>query len=325
MRSRTVHAAHFTGLVWSDPFFFSPRICGSFLLNAICGFALRSRFRPCLLPILRSSMRSQVNIPVVHGATNSSPPPLIPNEPPKIAAPTLTTLRLPRTEGGHTLTVCSDPSRVRIAAVDGSHESKLTGLALRMLPRLSSLPLLDDNTAPARAARSPAYCLEGRNIDLNNFSLLLYGFWTVRYMYETVRFVLPENAKTLATSILRSGAAITSPFVPLNAQSDSPTELLLLRDAFWQGALAPRFITHEPSSSFPLSYMMSSTGFRHPFRTPKPMPGSDVYERWITHVNSMLTFRTVNPMDANDVLLFHRWQNVRDCPPSTDFGADICS
>jgi hypothetical protein len=287
-------------------------------LKGLCAFRRKSTTHT-LLPPIQTAMGGQTNtLPITnepHSANSIS-------DITHPSATVITTLRLPKASGGYTLTIHSDAHHIRVAAIDSVACSGRSALVLRTLPPLSLAPPRADNTAPARAARNPAFALETASVtprlepDFGAFMHLLYALWTVKTDQEAVRLVVPEHVAELSVEILRRGAGIKSPFVPLSGDIH---ELLLLREAFWQGAMAPQFLQVEPNASFPMSYTMSVTALRHPVRAPKPMPGTVFYERWIPHLSEMISFRVVDPSSTADVTIFNRWQNVCDSLASTVF------
>lgn len=183
-------------------------------------------------------------------------------------------------------------------------QSLAGGLSLRPLPPADAPPPTD-NSLHARAGLAPSYCLELGSDILSSHALLdiLYALFNVRHELENVSVDLADRA--LRDQIIHSGLGVPS---PLNPNSS----VLLLREAFWQGALAPPFCVTPPSSTFPLTYVFTGTGLRHPLREPKPRPGAKLYERWISHLGQMFSLRVVDDKCDNDVKTFNEWQNVCD-------------
>lgn len=175
------------------------------------------------------------------------------------------------------------------------------GYTLRPLPSIKAPPA-SDNTILARATRAPAYTLISPSwTNETAFADAIYALFTIRHDIESIRLELLNTQ--LWRLVLCSGLGTQSPVEPEKS-------VLLLREAFWQGALSPQFIRHAPTSDFPLIYAFTGTGMRHPLRQPKPLPGSMLYERWIPHLNQTFSIRVVDPKSDADVRLFNKWQNV---------------
>lgn len=198
------------------------------------------------------------------------------------------------------LEAAHDDRAIRIKPMESKTTNNIT---LRLLPTAESIPPAD-NSLRARANRAPAYSLEnpdGRAVDTSNFIKLIHGLFTIRHEAETIRLSLLDTP--IRDRILRSGLGIASPIEP-------ETSVLLLRESFWQGALAPTFLLSTPSSNFPLTYAFTGTGLRHPLREPKANPGAALYERWIPHLGQTFSLRLVDPTSDSDVSAFNEWQNV---------------
>jgi N5-hydroxy-L-ornithine N5-transacylase len=183
-------------------------------------------------------------------------------------------------------------------------------VSLRSLLPPTPAPLQSDNTPAARAKRAPAYSLfvnplrdlaDLRPIDI--LPKLIQALFSARPSEEWFRIeVPPQITEELTFVLFENGLAIPSP--------DGSASALLLRESYWQGALAPRFVSVPPSSSFPLVYTYTQEGRRHPIRQPKPKPGTLLYERFIPHLQETFTLRVVDPGNEQDVKLFSDWQNV---------------
>ena len=109
-------------------------------------------------------------------------------------------------------------------------------------------------------------------------------------------------------------------FVPPDAQG--PSELLLVRSSFWQGAGASlarhwlRSPVAHPSLSplCPFPFFESFTRGEHvltthPKRPPKPAPGSVLYARYICSVGQMLKFTHIDASNPRHFEAYQRWQN----------------
>lgn len=79
-------------------------------------------------------------------------------------------------------------------------------------------------------------------------------------------------------------------------------QLSVYAELFWQQARMWHPLARRPA--FPIRYVFSH-GRRHPLRPPKPK--GTVYQRYITWLGRILTFRTVDP--ATDLGCFNRWMN----------------
>lgn len=212
-----------------------------------------------------------------------------------MSSSTSTTIKLPG--GRRTLKVTVTKGTIRTQANDNA------GYSFVPLPAIIPPPLTD-NTLLARAIRSPGYKLQPHDsnpCDATALSDIVYALFTVRQDTENVRLELTDPA--LQELIEKSGLGVPSPVEP-------ETSLLLLREAFWQGALSPAFIRH-PVEHTPLTWTFNAAGQRHPMRQPQAEPGTVIYERWIPHLGRMFSLRLVDPSDEADLRLFSKWQNVR--------------
>lgn len=149
---------------------------------------------------------------------------------------------------------------------------------------------------------------------------VLYALWIRRPSEDVVPVSLDTesiaNVEDLLIYLTHTGLAFSPP------DATAPTDLLVSRLAFWQGAGAPlerswhRAPIPHPSLSglAPFGFTPSFTRATnvctvHPLRPPKPAPGTIIYSRYIFAVNQTLTFIHIN---ANDPLQFEtycRWQN----------------
>lgn len=149
---------------------------------------------------------------------------------------------------------------------------------------------------------------------------ILYALWIRRPSEDVVPVSLDTesiaNVEDILIYLTHTGLAFSPP------DATAPTDLLVSRLAFWQGAGAPlerswhRAPIPHPSLSglAPFGFTPSFTRATnvctiHPLRPPKPAPGTIIYSRYIFAVNQTLTFIHIN---ANDPLHFEtycRWQN----------------
>ncbi|KAJ5939379.1 hypothetical protein N7466_002513 [Penicillium verhagenii] len=183
-----------------------------------------------------------------------------------------------------------------------------------------------DNTAWARAQRSPLSLLswEGSSAPtVGQVWLFLYAVFTVHEEIETFRLQLQgHNATDLAQSLQLSMVAIAHPLPVNNAVQkwqSTPNELLVLRNAFWQGCASPLgsqpiwLPTWNSAKSVPhLDFTMTSTETthrRHPRRHPKPTPGSVVYSRYIPFLDEHFSLVALDYQSPEHLGLFHTWQN----------------
>jgi hypothetical protein len=181
-----------------------------------------------------------------------------------------------------------------------------------------------DNTAWARAQRSPSCLLswKGNSVPtVGQVWLFLYATFTVHEEIETFRLQLQgQNAEALAQSIRLSMVAIDHPQPVSNAAEwQSTNELLVLRNAFWQGCASPLgsqpiwLPNWNPAKAVPhLDFTMTSTETshrRHPRRHPKPTPGSVVYSRYIPFLDEHFSLVALDYQNPEHLNLFHTWQN----------------
>jgi hypothetical protein len=193
----------------------------------------------------------------------------------------------------------------------------------------SELPPQSNNTAWARARRSPSSALvwDGDAAPtLAQAWLFIYVLFTVRPDEEFIRLRLEGTGRdTLADQLCATILAVNHPRDnSLNAKAP-PEELILLRASFWQGAGSPFGArgawvpTDRPGTVYAsaaataLTYMMTSNAGAaqvwHPRRAPKPRPGSTVYSRWVPHLRETFSMVALDHTSPEHLELFHAWQN----------------
>ncbi|KAK0615531.1 putative lysine N-acyltransferase C17G9.06c [Lasiodiplodia hormozganensis] len=202
----------------------------------------------------------------------------------------------------------------------------------------ADLPPLSNNTAWARARRSPRAVFtwdESTAPTLGQLWLAIYFILTIAPDLETFRITLhgadhQHLSAALTTSMLAlAHPAPTSPSTPFAETSTAAAtdaepgagELLVLRSAFWQGAgspfpgRAPWTPTPTASSPQPVTELFttlfpsSRVHTRAPQRPAKPPPGSVVYSRYIPALDEHFSLLALDWRDASHVALFHTWQN----------------
>ena len=199
-------------------------------------------------------------------------------------------------------------------------------------------PDSSDNTAWTRARLTPLlHASSGKR------SPPISAIWTVVYAVfsclpdlELFRLKLSgEGEDTLRRDLLQIGLAASHPSPSgtapgsLSEGQEHEKELIVSRASFWQGAgspfgpipvwlVGPHIHSQDVQEHYPtrgLQYTMT-TGFpqtpvhtRHPFRPPKPKPGSTIYSRYIPHLDEMFSMVALDWTDETHVNYFHEWQN----------------
>ncbi|SPO05619.1 related to aerobactin siderophore biosynthesis protein iucB [Cephalotrichum gorgonifer] len=206
----------------------------------------------------------------------------------------------------------------------------------------SELPPQSDNTLFGRSRRSPGCTFTWDTEELpspGQIWLLVYVIFTIQPNVEYLRLGLSGHGSDVVGQRLKDvGLAVDLPSSAGNPKGSSPSEVLLLRSSFWQGAGSPfgprpawtpasspgSLPPSAPLSSFPptpLHYTHDLVPLgdpsnpnkchlsRHPIRPAKPQPGSVIYSRWIPHLRETFSMIVLDPKDAEHVNYFHTWQN----------------
>lgn len=193
-------------------------------------------------------------------------------------------------------------------------------------PPSTSAPPLSNNKSWARARRAPLSVFSWKTDSEPTPAqvwLVLYAVFTIEPETEAFRVALRGHGSAKAAQALRgSMLAIAHPPQEGGQSHASEDELLVLRSAFWQGAGSP-FGSHPPWAPAsghirgiePVVYDLT-TGFpetrvhtRHPRRPAKPTPGSVVYSRYISSLDSMFSLIALDYENEQHLQLFHKWQN----------------
>jgi hypothetical protein len=201
----------------------------------------------------------------------------------------------------------------------------------------SELPLPKDNSAWARACRSPQTTFEWAEDTATPSIAMIWNLCHAIFVacptHEYFRLVLQGGEPNLIRhELLCTGLAIEHPR-PWHSEIVTPftEELLILRSAFWQGAASPfgpRPVwvvgvntdgpLRKPLKDFPpmpeayqltMKFPREAVYARHPVRRPKPHPGSIVYSRYIPEVEEHFSLEAVDWTNADHLRLFNQWQN----------------
>jgi hypothetical protein len=246
----------------------------------------------------------------------------------KLPHPYLTPYLVKKTEDGNTYQLTpgeldpgsqQPPQPLHNAAVSFSDPQDL---------KSSDRPNDSNNTPWARARRNPSVTVSwtatAQPPTIGQLWLIVYAVFTIRPGEECLRLNThgPGSAR-LAHQLKALGLATDHPMTT-TTNSQIPLELLISRNAFWQGAASPfgprpawAPETQDPNlSSNPLpppEYVMTDTAPTalcwHPRRRAKPAAGSVVYSRWIPHLNETFSMVALDWTDEAHVDLFHAWQN----------------
>jgi hypothetical protein len=211
----------------------------------------------------------------------------------------------------------------------------------------SQLPAQSNNSAWARARRSPCATLRWKNDAAPSLAqawLVLYVLFTVYPANETLRLELKgKNAVVLGQQLNDVLLSVAHPLPARQQPSQDAvdpenTTVLALRSTFWQGAgspFGPRPVwcpqespsslpSATPLASYPLTPLhhtmtIASAGDPqdperyqqswHPIRPAKPAPGAVVYSRWIPHLKETFSMVSLDWQDEEHLRLFHEWQN----------------
>ncbi|PNS13947.1 Nonribosomal peptide synthetase 2 [Sphaceloma murrayae] len=216
------------------------------------------------------------------------------------------------------------------------HTPSLTWIELESRHR-EDCPPLSDNSAWARAVRSPGTAFEWMDDappTLGQIWNVVHAIYLGHPTCEYFRLALSGAGNdVLKAELLATGLGVSHP-KPRNLVQgtvEASAELLILRSAFWQGAaspVGPRPIwvvgdgTDGPLrhdlSSFPImpevqhftnKFPMEPVYTQHPVRRTKPAPGSIVYSRWVPEIGQHFSLEAVNWEDGDHLELFNTWQN----------------
>lgn len=199
-----------------------------------------------------------------------------------------------------------------------------------LFPVVDSVPPKGDNSAWARARRSPFLKIswKGERPSVSQLWLVSYALVSLHPLVETFRIIFSSNdASTLISDLYATG--LFYPHPRPSKPSDPDDGHLLLRSTFWQGAASPfgaRPVwapqldrAHKPITTdyppFPFQ-TAPTTQFpalprhtMHPVRRPKPAPGSIIYSRWIPHLQEHFTMIALDYTNDEHLRLFNVWQN----------------
>ncbi|KAL5933679.1 hypothetical protein ACKVV1_005628 [Pyricularia oryzae] len=196
----------------------------------------------------------------------------------------------------------------------------------------SNRPHESNNTPWGRARRSPSVTAlwDAKRSALPTPAqlwLLAYLVFTVRPAEEAFRLTLDDGTST-AEGPRALGSRLKDLMLAVDHPVDStdgaapPSELLVLRSTFWQGAGSP--FGSRPvwapdeagTSSYPLAPLdgtltaIPGTALCwHPRRPAKPRPGSVVYSRYVPHLAETFSMVALDWTDDAHLGLFHAWQN----------------
>lgn len=197
------------------------------------------------------------------------------------------------------------------------HNNSLFFTDLRLLQN-GARPAENINTPWGRARRSPESTFHWTSSSaptIGQLWLLVYGIFTLHPDVETFRLKLSgASSSSLVPQLTATQLAIPHPANTTTSEPVGPSELLVLRSTFWQGAASPfgsrpvwalelptdlanpgTFIA--PLSNFPLAVEYTTTTkfphervhTRHPVRPAKPQRGSLIYSRYIPHLDEMFS------------------------------------
>ncbi|KAJ5309897.1 uncharacterized protein N7443_002358 [Penicillium atrosanguineum] len=216
------------------------------------------------------------------------------------------------------------------------HSDSLSWLDLSLPPK-ETCPPDNDNTPWARACRSPSTVFDwanGTTPSLGQIWNVVHAIYLAHPTYEYFRLTLTGDEKDIIRNeLLVTGLGIEHP-QPWDAKK-KPTweskEILILRNAFWQGAASPtgpRPIwvvgdgtdgpLRQPLAQYPImpenyqitnSFPEERVYTRHPTRRPKPHGGSIAYSRYIPEVNEHFSLEVVDWRNEEHLKLFNTWQN----------------
>ena len=194
----------------------------------------------------------------------------------------------------------------------GEQKPVATFVALERTLRVSPHGIVNED----RAEQLPVLELrpEVGELDTADIWASIYALWLRRA--ETDFLPLSLSAAPNALSyLIQTGLA----YVPPNDAAYVPTDVLLLRASFWQGAGALPQLSwlRSPVPTTPLPAFPSVPVFTratnvlalHPLRPPKPAPGTKMYSRYIAAVGQTLTFTHINAADPRHFETYCRWQN----------------
>ena len=259
----------------------------------------------------------------------------------KLPYPFLTTYEVLRAEDSspakHTLSLVSQPAEGRQPPIP-LHSDSLSWTDFIKAPA-DNFPKDSDNSAWARTRRSPSTSFEWPKNALPSLGQIwnvVHAILLAHPTYEHFRLnLIGEGKEVIETELLSTGLAIKHPIAPSKVSvPDSiaqPTELLVLRSSFWQGAASPTgprpiWVIGEgtdgsmrtPLSQYPImpenqhftnKFPTEPVYTQHPVRRPKPQAGSLVYSRYVPELDEHFSLEVVNWQDQEHLELFNKWQN----------------
>ncbi|KAE9984052.1 hypothetical protein BLS_003203 [Venturia inaequalis] len=257
----------------------------------------------------------------------------------KLPHPFLTTYRvLPVPKSSPTrlrLTLESQPEAGR-PLPQPLHSDVLSWLELSFKLKHQSPPT-SDNTSYARACRSPETTFQWRGTSAPSLGQIwnaVHAIYLAHPTFEQFRLTLDgAEQNVIRTELINTGLAIEhpKPFKPMPKSFTPPSEIVVLRSSFWQGAaspLGPRPIwvvgdgtdgpVRQPLEQYPImpenfhitnKFPVEPVYTRHPIRRPKPAPGSICYSRYIPEIDEHFSLETVDWQSQDHLALFNKWQN----------------
>ncbi|KAF1997709.1 siderophore biosynthesis protein [Amniculicola lignicola CBS 123094] len=205
-----------------------------------------------------------------------------------------------------------------------------------MVPSKDDCPVSSDNTAWARARRSPSttFSWTGNSPpSLGQVWNVIHAIYLAHPTHEYFRLtLLGERNYMVRDELLSTGLGIEHPKPKyLGGNPTVSAELLILRSAFWQGSaspMGPRPIwvvgdgtdshLQKPLTEYPIMpenfqitnrFPEEPIYTRHPIRRPKPFPGSIAYSRYIPEIDAHFSLEVLNWEDQEHLELFNKWQN----------------
>lgn len=198
------------------------------------------------------------------------------------------------------------------------------------------LPAESINSFWGRARRSLKSLIvwnENQRPTVAQIWMIVYSLLSLRSDLEYLRIqFIGSGGEELAELLKQTGLIVQhpAPEVKLPASQQAfPTELVLLRSAFWQGAASPfgarpvwapetNFLAGIGLSSYPLAPVDYTTTTKfpespvhayHPRRPQKPKPGSVIYSRYIPHLDEHFSMLALDYNNEEHLGLFNKWQN----------------
>lgn len=205
----------------------------------------------------------------------------------------------------------------------------------------SSIPPLGNNSAWARAQRSPITKLSWDSTDAPSVGQIwniVYALLILYTDFEIFRVVLSGEGKELLAQELQAVGLATEhpspsapPGQPVPESTDHVGQLVVFRSMFWQGAGSP-FGTRpawvvgsetgkplrKPAVAYPAFPVQHTLTTRfpdvrvhavHPIRPAKPAQGSRIYSRYIPHLDEFFSIWVLDYTNEEHLKLFNKWQN----------------